>query len=609
MSLRYAPLKAALVALGALALSPPLAAMPEAAQQHSDVADRALRRGDGLAAEIELKGALKAGATKPDVAASMGEALLLQGNFGAARQWLAAGTFGKGTEARGWTALGKLERAQGNLPAAGAAFDKALRLTPKDPALWVEIGRLRYLGGEHRQAEQAADKALSIDPQNMRGLELKAQLVGQSLGYAEAADYYSQALDAAPGDLALMIGKASAVGESGQNRQMLTMTRQVLAQAGGAQRAWFAQAVLAARAGDVETARAMLNRVGERLDDLPAALLLRGAMELEAGNANLAAQLLGRVVERQPANPRGQLLFARALLESGDYKALLARLGPLAARADASPYLLTIMARAYEEVGDRLAAGQMLDRAAAVIPSVTMPIYEPGGPGTYSAAWQANQGILGAAVPYVRSLIAAGDLAGAVRVANRFLELHPGSGDALGLAGDAQLAAGNPAAALQLYQAASTVRFPELMLVRIGEASDRVGQGAAMPALVAQYANRFPGSRLALRMAATMAAATGDWAAARALLENLALRGGNGDVRLLADLSYAQLRSGDAKSALDSATRAWLLQPASPAAAQARGMALAELHQQPALARQMLDQARRSGGDNPLLSAALAKLK
>ena len=110
-------------------------------------------------------------------------------------------------------------------------------------------------------------------------------------------------------------------------------------------------------------------------------------------------------------------------------------------------------------------------------------------------------------------------------------------------------------------------------------------------------------------MAATLAASAGDWQTARLLLENLRLRGGNSDARLLADLSYAQLRSGDAKAALDSATRAWTLQPASPAAAQARGMALVELGQDPALARQLLEQARRSGGDNALLKAARAKLK
>ncbi|MEQ1498033.1 MAG: tetratricopeptide repeat protein [Novosphingobium sp.] len=600
---------AVLAALALLALAAPSLAVPEAARQHVDTAARALNRGDGLAAEIELKAALKNGASKSDVAAAMGEALLLRGNRIAAREWLAPGQFAKGSQAKGWMLLGQLERLDGRLPASGAAFDKALAFSPKDPLLWVEIGRLRYVGGEQLQAHDAADKALSLDPANVRALELKAQLISETQGYGEAAAYYEQALDAAPGDIGLLIGYAAALGEAGRDREMLSVARRILGQAGGEPRAWYFQAVLAARAGNNQLARAMLNRVGDRMDHVPAVLLLRGSMELEAGNANLAAQLLGRVVERQSANPRAQQLFARALYESGDYKALLTRFSALAARPDASVYLLTIMARAYEEVGDRLAAGQLLDRAAAVAPAATLAVFEPGGPGTYAGAWLANQSALGAAVPYVRSLIAAGDQAGAIRVASRFLELHPGSGAAFDLAGDAQLAGGNAAAALPLYQAAAKVRFPDTMLVRIGESADRIGQGGVMPGLVAQYLERFPGSRLALRMAATMAAASGDWKSARNLLENLRLLGGNGDVRLLADLSYAQLRSGDPKAALESASRAWLLQPSSAVAAQARGMALVELGQDFPIARQLLEQARRSGGDNALLKAARAKLK
>lgn len=101
---------AALAALVLLVSSPPLLAMPGAAKQHFDTAASALKRGDGLAAEVELKAALAAGAKKPDVAAAMGEALLLLGNGTAAREWLGPGQFAKGTEAKGWMLLGRLER-------------------------------------------------------------------------------------------------------------------------------------------------------------------------------------------------------------------------------------------------------------------------------------------------------------------------------------------------------------------------------------------------------------------------------------------------------------------------------------------------------------------
>ena len=152
------------------------------------------------------------------------------------------------------------------------------------------------------------------------------------------------------------------------------------------------------------------------------------------------------------------------------------------------------------------------------------------------------------------------------------------------------------------------MRFPDLLLLRMGEAFVGVGQPGAAQPVVARYLAAFPGSRLAARMAANMAALAGDWQTAAGLLDNLRLRGGNQDVRLLADLSFAQLRSGDASAALISGQRAWELQPNSPVAAQALGMAMAELGEDTAGARQLLLQARRMGGDNPLLQAALTKL-
>jgi len=93
------------------------------------------------------------------------------------------------------------------------------------------------------------------------------------------------------------------------------------------------------------------------------------------------------------------------------------------------------------------------------------------------------------------------------------------------------------------------------------------------------------------------------------LLDNADQRLGHGDVRLLADLSLAQLRGGDAEMALASAEAAYRLQRASPVAALARGMALAKLGRDPDLAASLLDKAERIGGSNPLIKEARAQLR
>lgn len=606
--MRFAPKLTLLLAAAAMVLGAPGLAMPEGAEANFKAARTALARGDGIAAEAELQRAAKAGASRTDLAAAMGEALIAQGEWAEARGWLGPGQFAKGQEGYGWRMLALLERLQGNLAAAGKALDQGLAGSPKDPLLWVEVGRLRYSGGEQLQAIDAAERALAADPENVRALELRAQLLRDAAGPLAALPLYEQALRLAPKDLDLLGGYAAALGEAGRGADMLKVTRQMLAQDATSRQAFFLQAVLAARAGNVALGRAMLGRVGDKLEGMPAALLLAGALELEAGNANVAADKLAELVNRQPANRPARLLLARALYESGDHNQLFARFGAEADRGDASPYLLGLLGRALEDRGERLGAAQLLDRAAAANDQALRPIFAPPA-AELAVGYSANPVAPGWAMPYARALLAANNLAGASNVAQRFVDLHPGSADALGLAADTALARGAALQALDLYTRSAKVRFPAQMLPRIAAAYERMGQGGAVQPLAAQYLAAFPRSRIALRIAANQAALAGDWAGAQAILENLVQRGGSADWRLLCDLSLAQLRSGDATAASDSARQAWLAQPASALTNQAYGMALAEAGSDAGQARQLIEAAQRIGGDNPLLAEARKKLK
>ena len=600
---------ALLLAVAALTLGAPGRAMPDGAQESYKRAVANLAKGDGIGAEADLQRAASAGATRTELAAAMGEALIAQGELDRAREWLGPGQFAKNDAAYGWRMLALLERLQGNLPAAGRALDRGLAAAPRDPLLWIEIGRLRYVGGEQLQAIDAAERALANGPENPRTLEFRAQLLRDAMGPTAALPLYEKALEIAPEDLDLLGGYAAALGESGRANDMLRVTRRMLAKDARNPQAFYLQAVLAARAGNVALGRAMINRAAESLGTMPAALLLSGTLELEAGNANAAVLRLASLAAQQPANRSAQLLLARALYDAGDYNQLFARFGGEAQRSDASPYLLTLLGRALEDRGDRLGAAALLDRAAQAANPGVLPIGAGGTAGELAARWSANPGARGTVIPYVRSQLIAGNLPAAASAAQRFLDQHPGSADALALIGDVELSQGAPQLALQHYMLSSRVRFPAQLLPRIALAYDRLGQGGAVQPLLAQYLAMFPRNRTAQRMAASQAARAGDWNVANALLRNLVVRGGGRDWRLLADLSLAQMRSGDARAAIRSARRAWELQPASALTAQAYGMALAEAGSEPERARQLLEAARRAGGDNPLLAEARKKLK
>lgn len=530
----------ALVMLGGA--GPPPASDPLA------VAAAELRRGDGIAAEVHLRKALASGISRPKLAAPMAEALIRQGHLARARQWLAAEEFAPGHEVYGLRMIGLLERMERNLPAAARAYDRALAIDPRDAALWVDIGRLRYAGGEHVQAVEAVGRALALDPANVRALHFRGQLVRDQFGLPAALPWFEAGLKQAPNDADLLIDYAATLGELGRAREMLAVTRHILRIAPRNPQALFLQSALAARAGKIDLARVLFNRTGTRLRDVPAAILLDATLNLAAGNAALAAEQLDRLARMQPANERVRLLLAQALFAAGEYQAIVARFGQAAQRPDAPLYLLAVVARSHEQAGARDAAAPLLDRIMRTRSAPLSAISEDAPLGVLALRWRDGGGA--AAVSYVRKLIDAGAMAEALRVAEANRAANPGSGGAQALAGDAQLAAGNPSAALDRYRMAATVRLDDALLVRLLEAAARSGRMAEAAGLADAYLASHPQSRTAARICAALAVSARDWKRARALLESLRTRGGDRDVRLLSELALAQLRAGDHNAAL-----------------------------------------------------------
>ena len=558
----------ALTGAGAAATSPQAAALIAKARD-------TIARGDGLGAELQLKSALAAGATRDEVAARMGEAFIYQGKREKAREWLEPGRFAPDEAAHGFHLLGLLEHGEGKLPAATRAYDRALALAPKAVSLWVDVGYLRYASGEHIKAIEAGDQALSLDPNNVRALEFRGLIVRDQYGLAAALPWLEAALAQAPHDRSVLREYAATFGDLGRAREMLAASRRLLGRDGRNARGLLLQAQLAARAGDTGLARSLLNKTGDQLKNLPAKLLLSGLLELRSHNYLLAIEALDRLVGLQPANMQAQELLASATYASGDAKGVVRRFAGLAARSDASPYLLTVVARAHEILGERALAVPLLERAArsADRPFAAVPENQPVG-----------------------SLLAARNFGAAEAAAERMRASIPGSADAQALAGDVQLLQGRGPAAVDRYRLASQVRLPESLLQRMVAALVLAGKPQDAAALVEAYLLQTPSSPIAVRLAASLAAGQGDWERAQQLLEYLRQNGSGKDVRLLADLSQAQLRGGDAETAETTAREAYRLGPSNPAAARAWANCLNALKQRPGDAQALLDKARALGG-------------
>ena len=540
----------------ALAGAGPGRAGSEAAELLVHAADGALAKGDGIAAEVALRRALTAGVPRPVVAARMGEAMLDQGERRKAREWLGPGVFSPDQAARGWRMLGRLEIADGNLPAAGQAFDRALQVTPRDSLLWVDIARLRYLGGEQVQAFAAANTAIRFDPTNPRALEMGGLLMRDSLGLRAALPWLEAGLLRSPDDLSLLGSYAATLGELGRARDMLIVTRRMLEIDSHSVQAFLLQAVLAARAGDVPLARSLLEHAGARVLDIPAGLLLSGMLELEAGNPHLAVVRLDQLVRRQPGNLRARLLLARALAAAGNDGELLARFAPEATAAYASPYLLTLVAQAHERRGARELAAPLLSRAAG--PVARRPLVLQG-----DAAVDSPSGVDAA---QIRTMVAQGNLPAAASLADQGRRTAPGSAEVQMVAGDVRFLHGDSAGALECYRLAAQVRFTDALLLRIVTLYRQAGNLAAARQAVASARAAAPRDRLAIHLDAGLSSEAGDWGRAARLLRYLEAVGGGRDALLAAELAQVLLQDGQTDAARQAAERGYALQRASAAA-------------------------------------------
>lgn len=408
---------------------------------------------------------------------------------------------------------------EGRLAEAGRLLDEARGVDGENPDLWVAIARLRFRGGEHLTALDAADRALEFGPDHAPALLMRALMVRDAHGFADALPWFEAALAADPRNAEAWAEYAATLGDLGRYQDMLAAVRELADIAPQDPRVFYLQAVLAQRGGNPVLARSLLERSGMAARGVPAALLLDALISLAQGSHDSAAEKLALLAERQPANAPMRDLSAYALLLGGREDELVARFAADAARPEASAYLAMVVARAHERLGDRASAAPLLERAYA-------------GAGAAPVALATRAG-LPEPTAELRALGMAGNWAGARRAAQDWRTRFPASADLAQLAGDAALAAGDPQAALAAYAPAARVRRPWLLTERAVLAYRRAGEAEAAETLLARHVAGEPQNIAALGALAEVAAQRGAWQQAALLLDHAIALGGGHDPALL----------------------------------------------------------------------------
>lgn len=576
---------------GAIALAvAALAGCDEASSDRSPVesAQIELARKDALAARVFLDQALREGTPRAELAALSGEAALLAGDLQTAREWLGPGEFSEQSSALGFRLLGLLEMTEGNLPAAGAAFDRSYRIEPDNADLWVDIGRLRYRGGEQFEAIEAVDRALAIDPDNGEALRFRGQLARDAEGLVAGAKLFGRALEIQPDNIDLRVEYAATLGDAGRARQALEVLRGGTGAAARSPRGLYLQAVIAARAGQFRLSRNLLAKSGLQRDNSAAVQLLSAIIDLKQENFASAAQTLDRLYAQQPDNGRIRDLLAYALSRDEGERELVHRFASMASGGAGSPYLRALVGRAYEALGNRERAAHYLDLAAAgrtslsVLPSMTPEeLLRVSGAGNGSGLQTRD---------YVRNAIAGREAVAAVRKAREFARRFPGSADAQAILGDAEFAQGNKRAAREAYVRSAQVRRPWPLALRLAGVQDSASNARQ---LLEDYVRDNPMNGEAVAILADAFAAEGDWSRAVQLLDHAMGLGMARVPWVLAARSVGALQLDDPETALDFALAAHDLQPMHPLAISAL---LAALPESEHAARQELEAKLRSLG-------------
>lgn len=407
----------------------------------------------------------------------------------------------------------------GKLAEAARALDIARSLAPENPDLWLAIARLRLRGGEHLTALEAADRALALGPDHGPALLLRALMVRDAHGAADALPWFQAAIAADGENPDIWFEYAATLGDSGQALAMLSAVRRLGEIAPDDPRVPFIQAVLAARGRQDALARSLLARSGMAARGMPAALLLDAVISLREGNADSAALTLESLAARQPANVRVRELHAHALLAGGHPDEVIRRFGRDATLPEASPYLVVLVARAQERRGDRVAAAPLLARAY-------------GEMRTGLTVLAARDGLPPPTAEVRRDLLA-GNRAGARDRAAMLRTQFPASADVASLRGDALLTSGDFRAAIAAYSLASEARRPWPLTCKTVWALAHFGNREAADLLLVRHVAGEPETASALITLAQRLAARGDWARVSLLGDHALSLGAGHDPELL----------------------------------------------------------------------------
>ncbi|QDF98593.1 hypothetical protein CJ010_19645 [Azoarcus sp. DD4] len=350
--------------------------LKNALQERSDLAEARfllgkvnLEQGNLPGAVKELQRAAELGFADEQVAPFLARALVMSGEFDRVlKDYDGKKLNDTAAQVVLTTAVATAHFGKADLPAARAAYEQALQLSPEDVQARIGLGRAKLFSGDAPAAQADAEAVLAKQPKAAEAQGLLADALLAQNRPDDAAKALEAAIQATSDNVGYHFALVSLLLRQNQEEQAIAKLEEMKKVAPAHALTRYLQAFIDFRKNRINEARdGVMLALKDTPDSLPANLLA-GAIFVRLNEHEQARAHLNKVLERAPSQVLARRLLVASYLAAGQPDRALEGLQPLMGIRNPDPTLLSLAGQVYMANGDAEKAEELYSRAAAAQP-------------------------------------------------------------------------------------------------------------------------------------------------------------------------------------------------------------------------------------------------
>lgn len=441
-----------------------------------------LKKGDGNAAEVELRRLRRMGMPRQQWWLDLADAYLLQGKSRDVMGVLAEPEpLKEGEKARFYLLSGSARLGLGELESGAEDLRKAVELDPNNARAQLTLARIAIAKKNYQEAERLLDAALASQPRDAGVWLLKGELARIQGDYQDSLDAFRRAGDL-DSDLELaQVGEAITLIGVQRYQDAREIVNSLLRKDLNMPMGLYLRGLLEFKDGNLTSARTDLEKVQAAIPNhLPSALLL-GTIHYQTGNYAIAEELIKQYVTRQPNVTQARKLLAAVYIRTKQAKRAVELLEQGLGYGENDPTYVALLGSALMQAGDVNAGTEYLEKAVEIAPDAAairaqlgLGLLATGQAGRaeeqLSSAVDLGDDLLQADLLLILTQIKQKELDRALASVDNLLKRHPDSALAHNLRGSILVAKGNAVGGRLEYEESEKLK-PDFFPARLNQAA------------------------------------------------------------------------------------------------------------------------------------------